>query len=419
MKFSKELYSWANEQASPGLIDGALAEQAQLELLSGFAEWSSLNNILQQMMQYSLPVPGEMTDSQKLSTVVALALSKPGQHYATLLNFLQGNSKYQPAIRSELNQLNKVQALNIIELYKSAGEISHKWFCDLFDVKDHDLALEIVFTDDVDAARQLERSIWGTKVKGNPLLMAVAKFPYRPLSNVGAWYYPSEQISATKMMARYKNQVWVIGTEEGSSLYSISECRGRMAPGERFKPKHIEGIDYKLQFLPGFKQFLTENRLACADELLHGLVHKTPTNNTPATRPIVGERLTLALEMINDLLDVGVSKDYMLYRGILNKSQEWMQDYNNGLFSHLPRSSYLECLIDTVMMESNRSNDVTLTMKNAIRILLRLESANDLLNACCTDSQYKFLYDFMGDQRFLEAMTPSGQEQQLAQDLGV
>jgi hypothetical protein len=123
--------------------------------------------------------------------------------------------------------------------------------------------------------------------------------------------------------------------------------------------------------------------------------------------------------MTHDLLDAGVSKDYMLHRGILNKSQEWMQDYSNGLFSHLPRSSYLESLIDTVMVESTRSNDITLTMKNAIRILLHLESASDLVSACCNDKQYKFLYDFTGDNRFLEAMTPSGQEQQLAQDLGM
>jgi hypothetical protein len=103
MKFSKELYSWLHADPSPGLLDGSLAEQAQLELLSSFAAWSSLNNILCQMMQYSLPAPDEMSDSQKLSSVLALALSKPSQHYSTMLNFLHGNSKYQPAIRSSLS----------------------------------------------------------------------------------------------------------------------------------------------------------------------------------------------------------------------------------------------------------------------------------------------------------------------------
>lgn len=419
MKFSKELYSWTYKEPSPQLIDGSLVERAQLELLSSLSEWSSLNNILDQMMQANFTAPGEMSESQKLSTVLALALSRPSQHYENLARLLQGCSKFQPAIRSELKQLHQIQPFNIIELYKAAGDISHKWFCDLFDVKDHDLALEIVFTDDVDAAKQLERSIWGHRATSNQLLMAVAKFPYQPLSDVGSWYYPANQISATKMMARYKNQVWVIGTEWGSSLYSITECLGRISPGERFKPKHIEEVDYKLPYLPGFMQFLADNRFACADELFHGLVNKTPTLNSPATKPIAGERLALALAMINDLLEVGVSKDYMLHCGILNRSREWLQDYNNGLFSHLPRSSYLECLIDTMMVESNRANDISQTMKNAIRILLHLEDVSDLVKACFNDKQYKFLYDFTGEKRFLEAMTPSSQEGQLAQDLGM
>ena len=172
----------------------------------------------------------------------------------------------------------------------------------------------------------------------------------------------------------------------------------------------IAGVDHGLRMLPGLHEFLSRNKDECATLLFRHIQSEN--------RALSPEQFKLATEMTVNLVNAGMDKSKLLFTHTLERPRVWFDEYQRGSFNHLPRVSHCEALVDS-LVKVNGTRQNTPTIHDIFKILLGLESMEDLVIACDTDDKRRAVHDLIPDHRLVESLTANGREDLLHSDLGL
>lgn len=333
----------------------------------------------------------------------------PCHDYQRFYEFLEAEPEYRFAVKASISNIHEHKPVDVLALYKAAGLKNTTNFCTLFSIYEQELAGAIVLADDLEAAQLLMQELWEAKWMPDHLTDALTRVPLNPLSRIGAWRYPEGRIPDSEFLLRYDNQTGVFKDEREYTLFSANQPQP-FGPGVRLQACFFPGIDHGLHLLPGYRDFLSRNKEECAK-----LLFSRMQSNTPAMIP---ELFKLASEMTVSLINAGMDKANLLFTHTLERPRAWLDEYQRGSFNHLPRVSRCEALVDS-LIKVNGTRHHTGTKYDIFKILLTLESMEDLVSACNTDEKRRAVHDLTPDHRLVESLTANGREDLLHSDLGL
>lgn len=389
------------EELSSGQRQADMQQALRNYLKKGYR----LDDIVRDVQQSS-PTP----DAAKcIPRCLALALTAPCPDYHLFYEFMETEPEYRFSIRTSIGNIHEHKPVDVLTLYKMAGLKDTTDFCALFNIHAEELALVIVLADDLEAAQLLTHEIWEAKWMIDHLTNAICRLPFNPLSRIGGWRYPEGRVPDSELSLRYANQTGMFRDPEDYAMYSANQPLA-YGPGVRLQMRFIAGVEHGLRMLPGLDDFLSKNRDECANLLFS----RIKSNN----RALSPELLKLAIEMTTRLVNIGMDKADLLFTHTLERPRAWFDEYQRGGFNHLPRVARCEALVDS-MIKVNKTRHNTPTTYDIFKILLMLESMEDLINACDTDEKRRAVHDILPDYRLVESMTPNGREDLLHSDLGL
>jgi hypothetical protein len=386
------------------LMSGQRQSDMQQALRSYLTKGYSLNDIVTEV---HLSKNGH-NDARSTPRCLALALSSACPDYPDFYQFLVAEREYLFSVKNEIQQIHEYKPVDVLSLYKAAGLKDTTDFCILFNIKIEELAGAIALADDLEAAQLLTHELWEAKWMPDHLTNAISRLPFNPLSRIGGWRYPDGQMPNSELMLRYANQTGMFRDPEEFAMFSSEPLP--FGPGVRLQMRPIAGVDHGLRVLPGLHDFLSKNKDECANLLFSRI-----KSNNQALSP---ELFKLATEMTIGLVKAGMDNGELLFTHTLERSPAWFAEYERGSFNHLPRVSRCEALVDS-LIKVNKTRHNTPTTYDIFKILLSLESVENLIGACDTDEKRRSVHDIVPDHRLVECMAPNAREDLLQSDLGL
>lgn len=390
-------------------VDELLSGQRQADMQQALRNYLKKGYLLDDISTELSQNKTALFAAQCIPRCMALALTMPCHDYQRFYELLEAEPEYRFAVKASISKIHEHKPVDVLTLYKAAGLKNTANFCTLFSIYEQDLAGAIVLADDLKAAQLMMQELWEAKWKPDYLTEALTRVPLNPLSRIGAWRYPEGRIPDSELLLRYKNQTGVFKDEREYTRLSAIQPQP-FGPDIRLQACFFPGIDHGLHLLPGYREFISRNKEECANLLFS----RIQSNN----EELIPELFKLASAMTSALVNAGMEKENLLFTHTIERPRAWFDEYQRGSFNHLPRVSRCEALVDSLVKVTGTRHH-TGTKYDIFKILLTLESMDDLVSACDTDEKRHAVHEILPDHRLVESMTPNGREDLLHSDLGL